>query len=525
MPSPLTFPIPFLVVLCTVAVVHARGVDDAQDERRAREYFISGTSLQQLERHAEAILEFQESLRHDSSAVTMTSIARSFMALKKYDRARWYAEQATRMDATLPVVWETLAEALVSSGAYDEAVLAYERLRTMQPSTRQLYTLGRLYEPRDARKAIEIFELLAKDRPDPDVLQILTDLYARVKDTVAQVRTLERAYALLPGESEVAAELVRLYVRTGRISDAATVLHGWSASVYQTYEKERVWAACLLELLQDSVATERGRDEVLHLIRTIDAPLRRSWRIHAMAGAIALRMGERTLADTRFGHAVDVGGTDPDVPMQVAMSYFNADLHKAGFDVLARTAPGFPSDPRFPYFMGVACVQMQHDSASIVLFKRTLEIDRAFADAWMQLAMVYDNFGEMDSAEAAYANALQLDPENHLVNNNYAYALAARGHDLERARAMAWRALQQNPFNPAYLDTYAWVLHRIGDNDQARTYIERAIERGGNATHHEHHGDILEDLGLIDQAIKAWERSLELDPERDRVRSKLSKYR
>jgi len=525
MPSPLTLTIQLFMVLCTVVVVQARGVADAQDERRAREYFISGTSLQQMDRHAEAILEFQESLRHDSSAVTMTAIARSFMALKKYDRARMYAKQATSMDSTLPVVWETLAETLVSSGDYDQAVLAYERLRTMQPSIRQLYTLGRLYEPRDARKAIEIFELLAKDRPDPEVLEILNDLYARVKDTAAQIRTVERAYALLPGESDVAAELVRLYVRTGRISDAATVLHGWSASAYQSYEKERVWAAGLLELLQDSAAAERGRDDVLNLIKTIDAPLRRSWRIHAMSGAIALRLGERQLADTRFGQAVDVGGTDPDVPMQVAMAYFNADLHKAGFDVLARTAPGFPSDPRFPYFMGVACVQMQRDSASIVLFKRTLEIDRTYADAWMQLAMVYDNFGKMDSAEAAYANALQLDPENHLVNNNYAYALATRGHDLERARTMAWRALQQNPYNPAYLDTYAWVLHKIGDNEQARTYIERAIERGGNATHHEHHGDILEGMGLIDQAIKAWERSLELDPDRERVRTKLSKYR
>jgi tetratricopeptide (TPR) repeat protein len=524
MPRPLILSILVLVPLASVAL-GARGIVEPQDERRAKEYFITGTSLQQIDRHAEAILEFQESLRHDSSAVTLASIARSFMALKKFDRARYHAELAARMDSTIPMVWETLAEVLVSTGAYDEAVDAYERLRTLAPSARQLYTLGRLYEPRDARKAIEIFEMLVKDRPDPEIIMLLSDLYARVKDTVGQIRTMERALQTSPGESEFAADLVRLYVQAGRVADAASMLHGWAGAAYATFDKERVWAAGLLALLQDSSVTASHAADVLQLVRSIDAPLRRSWRIQAMAGALALRMQERQLADARFHDAIDVAGSDPDVPVQVALAYFNAELHKPGFDVLARSAPGFPADPRFPYFMGIACVQMQQDSAGIVLFKRTLQIDATFSDAWVQLAMIYDNLGRSDSAETAYAEALRLDPENHLVNNNFAYALAVRGQELDRARSMAWRALQQNPSNPAYLDTYAWILHRLGDNDQARSFIERAIERGGNATHHEHHGDILEGLGLIDQAIKAWERSLELDPSRESVRSKLTRYR
>ena len=61
----------------------------------------------------------------------------------------------------------------------------------------------------------------------------------------------------------------------------------------------------------------------------------------------------------------------------------------------------------------------------------------------------------------AYDRSLALRYDNAMVLNNYAYFLSLEGRDLERALAMAGRAIVLEENNPTYLDTYAWVLYRF----------------------------------------------------------------
>lgn len=520
-------PLTRFVTCCFLLTLGLTGVmEGASDERKARELFIAGSSLQQMQQYAEAILEYQESLHHDTSAVTLTAVAQCYMQLAKYDRARRFAEAAVRFDTTFGDAYETLAEILVTTGEYDAAVQTYERIRTMSPTPRQLYTLARLYEPRNALKALEVYEELLEQRPTTETLYQMAELYKRVKDTSGLIRTVERASRMEPTDPYIGAELVRLYVSSGRIDDAIQSMRTWSGNASAVVEaKEHVWSAGLLTMLEDTSFTRDHRHQVLSFITKIDEPLRTSWRVQSMSGALALRLDEAALADTRFAAAIATGGNNPEVPMQIAMAYMEAEQFKSAFDVLSRVAGVHDRDARFPYYMGVACIQMKQDSASIVLFRHAIRLDPSFTDAWVQLGLGFEALQMTDSADAAYTAVLRLDPDHHLVNNNFAYSLAVRGKDMQRARSMAWRAVQQYPSNAAYLDTYAWVLYRMGQYDEAKVYIEKAIMRGGNATHYEHYGDILEALGMLDAAVDAWERALTLDPSREAVKAKVFKFR
>ena len=58
----------------------------------------------------------------------------------------------------------------------------------------------------------------------------------------------------------------------------------------------------------------------------------------------------------------------------------------------------------------------------------------------------------------AYDRSLALRYDNALVLNNYAYFLSLEGRDLERALAMAGRAIVLEENNPTYLDTYSWAV-------------------------------------------------------------------
>ena len=507
--------------------VHAQDeLSPAQRSAKAREYFINGTTLQlQGNRHAEAILEFQESLKYDSSSTTMTAIARSFLELRKLDRAESFVRRSIELDERNRDSWELLAEILIASGRYDEGVAAYEKVRGLSPTKRQLYTLGRLYEPRDAKRSIDVFEQICKTDPDVGILRRLASLYGRIKDTEGQRRSLDRALALSPDNEDVTEELVALNVQEGRVSDAHDLCRTWTRKSTNLEASVRVWATLLDELANDSLVTFLYADDVRAVLDDIPVFYPKVFPLLSMGGGLALSIRDVERADTLFDRAAILAEGIAEPLLQIGGLYITFDFPKEAVVFLQKHQPKHPSDPRFLLLIADAYMNMQDQEKALVHFYAALDLDPSIVEAWLQIAMIYDGQGRSDSSDAAYERVLSMDPRNMFACNNYAYALAVRGQDLERARELGWTALQQNPQNPAYLDTYAWVLFRSGEHEQALKFIKRAIELEGNPTHYEHLGDILEATGDISAAVEAWSTSLEKDPQRTYLRTKIDRYR
>lgn len=524
--SPLPLVIIIVVMLCRPLLAQ-EPIDEPERLAKAREYFINGTTLQlQGNRHAEAILEFQESLKYDSSSATMTAIARSFLELRKLDRAEFYVRRSLELDPRARDGWELLAEVLIASGRYDEGVTAYERLRELGPTKRQLYTLGRLYEPRDAKKAIDVFEQICKTDPDVGVLRRLAVLYGRVKDTDRQVSSLERARQLDPDNEDVTEELIAVYVAQGRVTDAHTLCREFTRDPSSLRESTvRVWATMLDELANDSLVSMLYADDVRSVLDDIQRDFPTVYPLVSMGGGIALSIKDPERADSLFARAAKLAEGIAEPLLQIGGLYLTFSYSEQAITFLQKHQPSHPSDPRFLLLMADAYMFRQDTSQALIHFYGALDLDPSIVEAWIQIAVIYDAKGQADSSDMAYERVLEIDPRNMFACNNYAYALAVRGKDLDRAREMSWIALQQNPQNAAYLDTYAWVLFQLGEVERALKYMEKAVEQGGNATHYEHLGDIQERNGNLDAAVRAWETALEKDPERTYLRSKIDRYR
>ena len=56
--------------------------------------------------------------------------------------------------------------------------------------------------------------------------------------------------------------------------------------------------------------------------------------------------------------------------------------------------------------------------------------------------------------------------------NNYAYYLSVRGERLGKALEMTEKSNRLSPNNPVFLDTWAWVLYKKGDFEEALKYKE-----------------------------------------------------
>ena len=75
-------------------------------------------------------------------------------------------------------------------------------------------------------------------------------------------------------------------------------------------------------------------------------------------------------------------------------------------------------------------------------------------------------------------------------------------------------AISFEPANPSYLDTYGWIQYKIGNYEIAHEYIMKAFEAGGNSFElYEHLGYIQLGLDKKKEAIEAWKKSLELNPD------------
>ena len=52
-------------------------------------------------------------------------------------------------------------------------------------------------------------------------------------------------------------------------------------------------------------------------------------------------------------------------------------------------------------------------------WETAVEIDPTYAAAWNNLAIAYEHEGQLDKARQAYEKALELDPKNILIRQNY----------------------------------------------------------------------------------------------------------
>ncbi|MFQ5770710.1 MAG: tetratricopeptide repeat protein, partial [bacterium] len=186
-----------------------------------------------------------------------------------------------------------------------------------------------------------------------------------------------------------------------------------------------------------------------------------------------------------------------------------------------------PSDPGMNYYLGNLLFLRKKMEEAIKFLNKSLQ--RAPEKAPVRaitlstLAAAYDEMGEYEKSLEYYQKALQIDPDNATILNNYSYSLSERGERLEEALEMVNKALEVEPENGAFLDTIGWVYYKLGDYKKALEYIKKSIAvRDESAEVLEHLGDIYEKLGQMDLAIQFWKKAMELEPDRKSLLLKLN---
>jgi len=121
--------------------------------------------------------------------------------------------------------------------------------------------------------------------------------------------------------------------------------------------------------------------------------------------------------------------------------------------------------------------------------------------------------GNFDMAFKFLDEALTINPDDVQVLNNYAYYLAESNKDLMKALKMAEKVMATNGDNSTYVDTYAWVLYKLGRYEEAYEKMKMIFSEDDESDPEllEHMGFILKELSKCDEAVGFWRRAIKMD--------------
>lgn len=188
-----------------------------------------------------------------------------------------------------------------------------------------------------------------------------------------------------------------------------------------------------------------------------------------------------------------------------------------------------PARAEFYIYKAISLTQKDQNEAALSVIEQAREAvnpaEPLFAQILLIQADLLNELGKVKEAVEVYEKAYIFMPNDANMLNNYAYALATGGGDLEKAEELASKAVKLKPSEGTILDTYAWVLYLRGNYSLAKIYIESAIRNSEepSATLHEHRGDILIQLEENDSAIEAWQKAIELGGDKKALEKKIKK--
>lgn len=191
-----------------------------------------------------------------------------------------------------------------------------------------------------------------------------------------------------------------------------------------------------------------------------------------------------------------------------------------------------PQDLDIYFLMSITASIAEEYEESIALLERAIqqaqpEQQVEKSTLYGQIGDTYHQWGNKEQAYEAYDKALELNPNNVNVLNNYSYFLSLESRDLRKAEKMSGRAVELEPKNPTYLDTYAWVFFQQGNYMLAKIYLQSAITYGGekSADILEHYGDALYMNDELDQAVIYWKKAQLLNDSSEVLRQKIDEQR
>lgn len=507
--------------------------------------FFDGTREKILGNYEQAESRFLQALRIDpTNAATMYELGGVYSYLNNKNQALLYSKKAAVADPKN--IWYQLlyAECLKENKQPSEVINVYERLLSLYPDRIDFYyELANAYlfanKPNDALKIYSKIEERIGVTEDASMQKI--KIYKNLRNNDKAIDEAKKLVATFPTEGKYYGILGELYQDKGQNEKA---LEAYNELLKIDPQNAYVHLS-LADYYRNQKQNEKAFDEIKIAFRSPDLDIDTKIKILLSYYSITETYTElKGDADELCKILVEVHPGDAkafsmygdflyrDKKLEQARSAYRKAIaldkeryalwnqlliieselsDYAAMEKESKEAIDLFPNQALPYFFnGAANIQLKNFQPAVDV----LNEGKNFAFDKLLLAQFYANIGDAQNqlknygaSDSSYTKALEIDPTNVYVLNNYAYYLSLRNENLEKAEQMSKKTNELEPNNNSYQDTYGWILYQMKKYDDAKIWIGKALDNGGrnNGTLLEHYGDVLYQLGDKEGAIKYWQ--------------------
>ena len=505
------------------------------DKKKNATYFSNGLQCKYREDTDGAIRNFEQALRYmPNDDASMFELSEQYYNAGRIEDAFKMIQQAAELAPENKWYQMRLGVFYRNLDQYDDFIKLYEDLTKKYPEDPEMLSdlIDAYLSMGNLGKALDKMDLLEElIGPNELITEQRLNIYKRQGNEKKLMAELERLVKENPENPRYYSMLALAYSENGKDKDAL-----------KTYEKikelnpnDPYINISLLEFYEKNGDKDKAFDELLAAIRNKNLDLTTKANIYDywmdkyqstnQINTQARLCGEafiETHPDNKIGYlilgsyylveqnavkskeqyqqALALDSTDFLSWQNLIISESRLDENEAVRDHAVAALKYYPMQPVFYWYAGVANAVLENNDDAISY----LEKGRRYTSDKLQMANfdaflgdLYHQMGDEERAFDSYERTLRNDPDNVLVLNNYAYYLACKNQDLDKALEMSTKAITAEPDNPTYLDTHAWVLYMKGDYKEAEKHMKKAIKllKEPDPTYTEHYEAILRKLG------------------------------
>lgn len=398
---------------------------------------------------------------------------------------------------------------------YDKAIISFNALESVIGFNEDIIVQKKniyLQQGKTELAVREIEKLRQEDRSTPKYLIMIADVYSSAKLHDKVKETYHAIETNFPNDAMAQVALAQYYSEQHD--------HEKYNSFMQRIMKNRnldaeTKMALLFPLLKKIETDTVHREEVIELAKSLASESNGNNEATSLYADVLYFSGKRKEALQEYNKYLLKDSMKYSVWSQVIAIHSELQQTDSVIAICKHCIRLFPAKS-IPYFYaGISYLQKRDPEEAVRFLNKGLayeqENELLQSQYYSSLGDAYNTLKKFGYSDSCFDRAIQLQPGDATILNNYAYYLSVRKVRLEDAERMSKKSLEIQPNSQSFLDTYGWILFQQEKYDEALVYIKKAIaiDAQGDGTLLEHLGDVYFKLGQLEQAKDTWKKATE----------------
>ena len=497
---------------------NAEIVTKPKENVRAIAHFMDGQLFMSQGNYSMAILEFQDALELDPEASTIiVSMAECYWKLGKAKKSEELLFNALNINPKDNEAREILANQYIYQNKHDKAIEQYRVLaeNAVEGNTKYLIALAKLVlSQNNINESISLFiKAYEKDKSRIDILEEAANLSLRSRQLEKATNLYNQLIDIDKNNSYYLSTYIDLIVMSGDYDNGIVALKSLIEIEGET--TERLSQLGILYYNTNRIVKAKPIFNKLLSMDHFDATT-----MHFLSN-IYIEQGILDSALIIANKIIDHHPSDPRGYLDAALTELNNENPIGAIEILEPVNRTFNNEFSIQYLLGSSYQQLEEYDKATVVLRQSLKIYPESRGARHTLAIASDALNYWNESDSLYEGLIESDTNDVQALNNYSYSLVERNIQLNKALAMAKKAIELEPNNAAYLDTIGWIYYKMDNVEKALNFIRKSVELdNNNAVVLEHLGDVLFSNNQIEEAMLFYLKALDIDKNNEILQQK-----